>query len=75
MTTKEKARKYAKKYYHNNEDYRRSKIEDRKEYAESHKKEEAKKSRDYYHSHPNYRKWKISYARDYRKSHANNKKK
>lgn len=69
MMSKAKARKYAKKYYHSNEDYREQKIETRKKYAESHKKEEARKSREYYATHPEYRRYKQKYARDYRKAH------
>ena len=42
-TAKEDA--YARKYYKTNSKYRKKKIEDRKEYAKSHKKEEAEQSR------------------------------
>lgn len=69
ITKKAKANAYARKYYRENEDYRREKIRDRaKEYAQD-KKGEAKKSRDYYWGNATYRKYKIEYARRYRKNH------
>lgn len=69
MMSKAKARKYAKKYYHSNEDYREEKIEQRSKEYKAHKKEEARKSREYYATHPEYRRYKQKYARDYRKAH------
>lgn len=69
MMSKAKARKYAKKYYHSNEDYREEKIEQRSREYKAHKKEEARKSREYYATHPEYRRYKQKYARDYRKAH------
>lgn len=69
ISKKSKANAYARKYYRENEDYRREKIRDRaKEYAQD-KKGEAKKSREYYWENPTYRKYKIEYARKYRKAH------
>jgi hypothetical protein len=68
-----KANAYARKYYEENENYRKKKIRDRSKYYASHKEEEAKNSREYYWSNPDYRKKKIAYARQYRISH--NKKK
>lgn len=69
VTKKAKANAYARKYYRENEDYRREKIRDRaKEYAQD-KKGEARKSREYYWDNPQYRKYKIEYARKYRKTH------
>lgn len=72
-TTKEK--KYARKYYRDNDAYRREKISDRKSYAKSHRKEEADYARSYYHSHPEYKKYKQAYARAYKKAHKNSTKK
>lgn len=65
-TTKEK--KYARKYYKENPDYRKKKIETRKDYYHEHQESQNAYARKYYHEHPTYRKYKIRYARDYRKA-------
>lgn len=65
----ESANKYAREYYRKNAKYRKKKIEERKAYAKSHKKDEAAYSRKYYAEHPNYRRIKIAYARAYNKAH------
>ena len=70
-TVKEDA--YARKYYRTHDKYRKKKIQQRKEYASSHKKEEASQSRKYYHETPSYRRYKISYAKSYNKSHKTKK--
>lgn len=68
-STKAKANAYARKYYRQNENYRKEKIKDRaREYAQD-KKGEAKKSREYYWANPDYRRKKILYARQYRRTH------
>lgn len=72
MASTAKEKKYARKYYRDNDDYRRDKIDDRKKDAKQHKQSEAEYSRNYYHSHPNYRKAKIAYAKAYRKAHKKN---
>lgn len=65
----EKANKYARDYYRKNAKYRKKKIEERKEYAKNHKKEEATYSRKYYAENPTYRAYKIKYALRYQKAH------
>ncbi len=72
-TPKEKA--YARKYYRTNPAYRRKKIEDRKDYASSHKEEEATQSRKYYHSTPSYRRRRILQVAAYNRSHRTKKRK
>ena len=64
---------YAREYYRTHDKYRRKKIQERKDYASSHKKEEASQSRKYYHETPSYRRYKISYAKAYNKSHKTKK--
>lgn len=75
ITKKSKANAYARKYYRNNESYRKEKIRERSKYYASHKEEEAKNSRDYYWDNPSYRKYKIAYARQYRLAHKRKKSK
>jgi len=74
MASTPKEEKYARDYYRKNKKYRERKIEDRKEDAKAHKKEEAAYSREYYAKNPSYRKYKIAYATAYRKAHKSNKK-
>lgn len=69
ITKRRKENAYARKYYRENEEYRKEKIKDRSEYYANHKKEEAKKSREYYWDNPAYRKYKIAYQRRYRQLH------
>ena len=66
---------YARRYYKTHSAYRKKKINDRKEYAKSHKKEEAEQSREYYHSTPTYRKRRIAQVSAYNKSHRTKKRK
>lgn len=66
---------YARKYYKTHSTYRKKKIEDRKDYASSHKKEEASQSRKYYHENPDYKRYKIRYAKAYQKTHRTKKNK
>lgn len=66
---------YARKYYRTHSSYRKKKIEDRKDYASSHKKEEASQSRKYYHENPDYKRYKIRYAKAYQKTHRTKKSK
>jgi hypothetical protein len=69
VAKRSKANAYARKYYRENEQYRKEKIRDRaKEYAQD-KKGEAKKSREYYWANPEYRRYKINYQRRYRQEH------
>lgn len=70
-TTKEK--KYARKYYRDNDAYRREKIEQRSAAYKKDKKGEAEYSRKYYAEHPEYRRYKIRYAANYRKAHKKKK--
>lgn len=72
-TAKEDA--YARKYYKTHPKYRKKKIEERKDYAKSHKKEEAAQSREYYHSVSTYRKRRIAQVSAYNKSHKTKKRK
>jgi hypothetical protein len=72
-TAKEDA--YARRYYKTHSKYRKKKIEERKEYAKSHKKEEAEQSRDYYHSTPTYRKRRIAQVSAYNRAHKTKKRK
>lgn len=67
--SRSKANARARRYYRTHENYRREKIEDRKDYASSHKKEEARKSREYYHSNPEYRRRRIKQVAAYNKTH------
>ncbi len=71
--SKIKENAYARKYYRTHDKYRKKKIQDRKDYASSHKKEEASQSREYYHKTPSYRRWKIKYAQAYQKTHRTKK--
>lgn len=72
-TAKEDA--YARRYYKTHSAYRRKKINERKEYAKSHKKEEAAQSREYYHSNSEYRQRRIKQVQRYNKSHKAKKRK
>lgn len=75
MASTSKEKQYARKYYKENAKYRREKIEDRKDYAKSHRRKEADYAREYYHSHPQYKKYKQAYARAYKKAHKSSAKK
>lgn len=66
---------YARKYYRTHSSYRKKKIEDRKEYASSHKKEEASQSRKYYHENPDYRRRRIKQVTQYNRTHKTKKRK
>ena len=72
-TAKEDA--YSRKYYRTHDKYRKKKIQQRKDYASSHKKEEAEQSREYYHSTPSYRKRRIAQVSAYNKTHRTKKRK
>lgn len=73
MASTAKEKKKARDYYKENKSYRDEKIEKRKKYAKTHKKEEAKQSKEYYWENPSYRKTKQKQARDYKRSHAKKK--
>lgn len=75
MATSAKEDAYARKYYRTHDKYRKKKIQDRKEYASSHKKEEAKQSREYYHENPSYRRRRIAQVKQYNKTHRTKKRK
>lgn len=75
MASKSKVNARARRYYRTHEEYRREKIEDRKEYASTHKKEEARKSREYYHSNPEYRRRRIKQVTAYNQAHKSKRKK
>lgn len=64
-TTLEK--KKARDYYRKNKKYKEEKIENRKEYAKTHKKDEAKQSKKYYWENSEYRKTKQKQAREYKR--------
>ena len=66
-------KKKARDYYRKNKKYRNEKIESRKEYAKTHKKEEAKQSKSYYWDNPTYRTEKKKQAREYKKKHSKKK--
>lgn len=68
---KNEAKKYSRKYYKENPEYRKKKIEQRKDYYHEHQKDQNAYAREYYRKHPSYRKYKIQYARNYRKAHKN----
>ena len=72
-TPKEEA--YSRKYYRTHDKYRKKKIQQRKDYASSHKKEEAEQSREYYHSTPSYRRRRILQVKQYNKAHRTKKRK
>jgi hypothetical protein len=69
MASTAKEEKYARTYYKTHKKYREDKIKKRSQYAQNHKKEEAKRSKKYYWENAQYRSYKRKYARDYQKRH------